>query len=63
MKKLMVGNLFDVCKVCCLYREVVMDESQGIAYDALLSKVDVSQGSWGMYNFYRLQVFDSVVII
>ena len=33
-----------------------MDESQGIAYDALLSKVDVSKGYWGMYNFYRLQV-------
>lgn len=59
----MVGDLFDACIVCCLYREVVMDESQGIAYDALLSKVDVSQGWWGMYNFYRLQVFVSLVII
>ncbi|XP_078315747.1 poly [ADP-ribose] polymerase tankyrase-like isoform X2 [Crassostrea virginica] len=36
--------------------EVVMDESQGIAYDALLSKVDVSKGYWSMYNFYRLQI-------
>lgn len=36
--------------------EVVMDESQGITYDALLSKVDVSHGWWGIYNFYRLQI-------
>ncbi|XP_061174017.1 poly [ADP-ribose] polymerase tankyrase-like isoform X2 [Saccostrea echinata] len=44
---------------CCALKnvgEVVYDESQGIAYDALLSKVDVSHGAWGMYNFYRLQI-------
>lgn len=47
-----------VDKFCAIKNvgEVVMDESQGIAYDALLSKVDVSQGCWGMYNFYRLQI-------
>lgn len=33
-----------------------MDESQKIPYDVTLSKVDVSYGVWGMYNFYKMQV-------
>ena len=44
---------------CCEYKavgEVVMDESQKIPYDVTLSKVDVSYGVWGMYNFYKMQV-------
>ncbi|XP_052057851.1 poly [ADP-ribose] polymerase tankyrase-like isoform X2 [Mytilus californianus] len=49
------------CEVdrCCEYRkvgEVVMDDSQKIPYDVTLSKVDVSFGTWGMYNFYKMQV-------
>lgn len=44
---------------CCAYKsvgEVVMDESQKIPYDVTLSKVDVTMGTWGMYNFYKMQV-------
>ncbi|XP_060068797.1 poly [ADP-ribose] polymerase tankyrase-like [Ylistrum balloti] len=36
--------------------ELTMDDSQGIPYDVLLSKVDVSCGTWGMYNFYKMQI-------
>ncbi|XP_033735456.1 poly [ADP-ribose] polymerase tankyrase-like [Pecten maximus] len=36
--------------------ELAMDDSLGILYDVLLSKVDVSCGSWGMFNFYKMQI-------
>ncbi|XP_071081128.1 poly [ADP-ribose] polymerase tankyrase-like [Haliotis cracherodii] len=43
----------------CLNRdtsEVAEDTKQHIPYDVLLSKVDVSYGSYGMYNFYKMQL-------
>ena len=33
-----------------------MDETRSIPYDTLLSKIDVKQGQWGLYNFYKMQV-------
>ncbi|OWF45703.1 Poly(ADP-ribose) polymerase pme-5 [Mizuhopecten yessoensis] len=36
--------------------ELAMDDSQSIPYDVLLSKVDVSCGTWGMFNFYKMQI-------
>lgn len=35
---------------------LAMDDTQGILYDVLLSKVDVSCGAWGMFNFYKMQI-------
>ncbi|XP_041358942.1 poly [ADP-ribose] polymerase tankyrase-like [Gigantopelta aegis] len=32
------------------------DGDQGIVYSALLTKVDVKQGPYGLYNFYQLQL-------
>ncbi|XP_067682285.1 poly [ADP-ribose] polymerase tankyrase-like [Haliotis asinina] len=43
----------------CLNRdtsEVAEDTKQHIPYDVLLSKVDVSYGYYGMYNFYKMQL-------
>ncbi|XP_006818908.1 poly [ADP-ribose] polymerase tankyrase-like [Saccoglossus kowalevskii] len=36
--------------------EVLVDKSQGIPYDVLLTKVDVNYGKWGMNNFYKMQL-------
>lgn len=36
--------------------EVVEDSNQSLAFDVLLTKVDVSCGVWGMYNFYKMQL-------
>ena len=38
------------------FSEVVMDENLSAAYDTLLSKIDVKQGHWGLYNFYKMQI-------
>lgn len=32
------------------------DETNDKTYDVTLTKVDVSCGPWGMYNFYKIQV-------
>ncbi|CAL1535690.1 unnamed protein product [Lymnaea stagnalis] len=37
-------------------REVAINPSTNIPYDVTLSKVDVTVGAWGMYNFYKMQV-------
>ncbi len=34
----------------------MVDESQDIPYDVLMTKVDVRIGEWGLYNFYKMQV-------
>ncbi|XP_012945468.1 poly [ADP-ribose] polymerase tankyrase [Aplysia californica] len=36
--------------------EVASHPTTNIPYDVTLSKVDVSVGVWGMYNFYKLQI-------
>ncbi|XP_059138557.1 poly [ADP-ribose] polymerase tankyrase-like isoform X2 [Physella acuta] len=36
--------------------EVARNPTTNIPYDVTLSKVDVSAGAWGMYNFYKMQV-------
>ncbi|XP_059175605.1 poly [ADP-ribose] polymerase tankyrase-like [Physella acuta] len=36
--------------------ELVKDEQLGLFYDVLLTKVDVKQGEWGLYNFYQIQL-------
>ena len=41
------------------YSEVLLDDTQDpptTPFDVLLSKVDVSHGEYGMYNFYKMQV-------
>ena len=40
-----------------LFREVVWDDDLDRPYDALLSKVNVTYGYYGMFNFYKLQVW------
>ncbi|XP_038075117.1 poly [ADP-ribose] polymerase tankyrase-like [Patiria miniata] len=35
---------------------VLMDEEQGIPFDALLTRVDVKHGMRGMNNFYKMQI-------
>ncbi|KAI8784708.1 poly [ADP-ribose] polymerase tankyrase [Biomphalaria glabrata] len=35
---------------------VARSPSTNIPYDVTLSKVDVTQGVWGMYNFYKMQI-------
>ncbi|KAH9523062.1 hypothetical protein Btru_065649 [Bulinus truncatus] len=35
---------------------VAKSQSTNIPYDVTLSKVDVTQGVWGMYNFYKMQI-------
>lgn len=39
-----------------LFSRVVQDEDQDVPYDVLLFKIDVKQGAWGLYNFYKMQV-------
>ena len=34
----------------------MVDESQDVPYDVLMTKVDVRIGEWGLYNFYKMQV-------
>lgn len=36
--------------------EVVMDETQAVPLDALLTMVDLNYGYLGMYNFYKMQL-------
>ncbi|KAI8773698.1 poly [ADP-ribose] polymerase tankyrase-like [Biomphalaria glabrata] len=36
--------------------ELLKDEEQNIYYDVLMTKVDVKQGEWGLYNFYQMQI-------
>ena len=36
---------------------IVGDGSIHDGYTILMTKVDVSFGAWGMYNFYRMQVY------
>ncbi|XP_013787560.2 serine/threonine-protein phosphatase 6 regulatory ankyrin repeat subunit B-like, partial [Limulus polyphemus] len=35
--------------------EVVMDPNQNIPFDVLMTLVDLSYGSFGLYNFYKMQ--------
>ena len=39
-----------------IFREVVMDTTQNVPYSTLMTKIDVSFGAWGLYNFYKMQV-------
>jgi len=39
-----------------LSSQVVVDTDLETPYDILLFKIDVAAGSWGMYNFYKMQV-------
>ncbi|XP_076308551.1 LOW QUALITY PROTEIN: poly [ADP-ribose] polymerase tankyrase-like [Tachypleus tridentatus] len=36
--------------------EVVMDPNQNISFDILMTLVDLSYGSFGLYNFYKMQI-------
>ena len=45
----------------CIFSELLYDKKQNIPYSTTLSKVDVSCGAYGMYNFYKMQVRDSNV--
>ncbi len=38
-------------------RYVIRDKEQDVLYDILMTKVDVRIGEWGLYNFYKMQVF------
>ena len=38
------------------YSEVAIDKDQNVPYDVLLTKIDVTKGRWGLYNFYKMQV-------
>ena len=44
-------------------RTLVQDEDQDTVYSALLTKVDVSHGPYGLYNFYQLQVHTDHLLI
>ncbi|KAH9523486.1 hypothetical protein Btru_040138 [Bulinus truncatus] len=36
--------------------ELLKDETLDVYYDVLMTKVDVKQGLWGLYNFYQMQI-------
>ncbi|CAH1779903.1 unnamed protein product [Owenia fusiformis] len=36
--------------------EILMDSTQDIGYDILMTKVDVQFGAYGLYNYYKMQV-------
>ncbi|XP_013405621.1 tankyrase-like protein isoform X2 [Lingula anatina] len=36
--------------------EVAMDTAQNIPYDILMTKVDTKFGSYGLYNYYKMQI-------
>ena len=38
------------------FREVMMDPDVKTHCDVLLFKIDVRAGTWGIYNFYKMQV-------
>ena len=38
------------------FREVHMDTEQNLPYSVLLTKIDVGKGTWGLFNFYKMQV-------
>ncbi|KAL1414793.1 hypothetical protein MTO96_007255 [Rhipicephalus appendiculatus] len=45
--------------------EVVMDKSQNVPYDALLTMVDLTYGQFGLYSFYKMQLIQrgSLVVL
>ena len=40
-----------------------MDDDQLLAYDVLMTKVDVRIGKAGLYNFYKMQVSFYLILI
>src|SRR5262249_13567162 len=39
----------------------VHTDANGVIYDVMLTKVDVKSGTWGINNFYKMQVIHNVV--
>ena len=44
------------------FREVEFDEDVDLFFDVLLTKIDVRKAPWGLYNFYKMQVTNELLV-
>ncbi|KAF8788729.1 Poly [ADP-ribose] polymerase tankyrase like protein [Argiope bruennichi] len=43
--------------------EIVMDTEKSIPYDIVMTVVDLNYGAYGIYNFYKMQLFTNAIIV
>ena len=52
--------IFTILACVHVGRQVMTDPDLNVACDVLLFKIDVRAGYWGMYNFYKMQVINTL---